>query len=587
MDVTPSSICYNLCLYIIFAENKATLTVLSYVHGASESPLIGASIGNVFDNTAARWPDRDALVVPYQNIRWSYAELKQRVDAVAAGFIAMGLESGDRVGVWSPNNAQWILTQFATAKAGLILVNINPAYRLGELEYALNKTACKVLIFAPRLRTSDYLEMLSKLLPELHLYKPGHLQEVAVPSLRWLIQLGDEVCDGVVNFNSIEKFATQTHHEQLSELNHVLQFDDPINIQFTSGTTGTPKAAILTHHNIVNNAYFAGERMALTEKDRLCIPVPMYHCFGIVLGSLCCVTHGATMVFASEGFDAHAALQTISNESCTAVHGVPTMFIAMLDDPEFNNFDLSTLRTGVMAGAPCPEELMQRVMTQMHLDQITIAYGMTETGPVSFQTSTDDSIERRVQTVGKVLPHIEIKIVDDDKRIVSRGIAGELLTRGYCVMPGYWEDDEKTDAAIDSADWIASGDSAVIDEQGYCQIVGRLKDMLIRGGENIFPREIEEFLYQHPKVDQVEVIGVPDPKYGEEICAWIKLHEGQVATEEEIKSFCEGKIAHFKIPRYILFVDEFPMTVTGKVQKFVMREQMAERFELNAARLDD
>jgi len=561
----------------------ATLTALSYVHGASESPLIGASIGNVFDETAARWPNRDALVVPYQNVRWSYAELKQRVDALAAGFIAMGLEPGDRVGIWSPNNAEWIVTQFATAKAGLILVNINPAYRLTELEYALNKTACKVLIFAPRLHTSNYLEMLQKLLPELHLYKPGHLQEGAVPSLRWLIRLDDEVCDGVVNFNSIEKLATHIHHEQLSELNHVLQFDDPINIQFTSGTTGTPKAATLTHHNIVNNAYFTGERMALTAEDRLCIPVPMYHCFGMVLGSLCCVTHGATMVFASEGFDAHTALQTISNERCTAVHGVPTMFIAMLDDPGFNTFDLSGLRTGIMAGAPCPEELMKRVMSEMHLEQITIAYGMTETGPVSFQTSIDDSIDRRVQTVGKVLPHIEIKIVDNERRIVPRGTAGELLTRGYCVMPGYWDDEEKTDAAIDNAGWIASGDVAVLDEQGYCQIVGRLKDMLIRGGENIFPREIEDFLYQHPKVDQVEVIGVPDAKYGEEICAWIKLHEGETATEDEIKSFCESKIAHFKIPKYILFVDEFPMTVTGKVQKFVMREQMAQRLGIDAA----
>ncbi len=559
------------------------MTALSYVHGASESPLIGASIGNVLDSTAARWPDRDALIVPYQNIRWSYAELKQRVDALAAGFIAMGLEPDDRVGIWSPNNAQWILTQFATAKAGLILVNINPAYRLAELEYALNKTACKALVFAPRLRTSDYLAMLRKLLPELHLYKPGHLQETAVPSLRWLIRLDDESCDGIVNFKSIAERATPSHIDQLSNLDHALQFDDPINIQFTSGTTGTPKAATLTHHNIVNNAYFTGERMALTEVDRLCIPVPMYHCFGMVLGSLCCVTYGATMVFASEGFDAHATLQTISNERCTAVHGVPTMFIAMLDDPEFNTFDLSSLRTGIMAGAPCPEELMKRVMSQMHLEQITIAYGMTETGPVSFQTSIDDSIERRVQSVGKVLPHIEIKIVDDEKRIVPRGIAGELLTRGYCVMPGYWEDQEKTDAAIDGAGWIASGDIAVIDEQGYCQIVGRLKDMLIRGGENIFPREIENFLYQYPKIDQVEVIGVPDAKYGEEICAWIKLHEGETASEEEVKSFCEGKIAYFKIPKYILFVDEFPMTVTGKVQKFVMREQMAQRLGLNAA----
>ena len=559
------------------------MSELSYVHGTSETPLIGATIGAIFDTTAARCRNRDALVVPYQDVRWTYGELQQRVDALAAGFIAMGLATENRIGIWSPNNAEWILTQFAAAKAGLILVNINPAYRLAELEYALNKTACKALIFAPRLRNSDYLTMLRKLLPELHSCKPGYLREKTVPNLRWLIGLDDASCDGVLNFNSIPTLSTQANHEQLRRRSHELQFDDLINIQFTSGTTGAPKAATLTHHNIVNNAYFVGERMALTTDDRVCIPVPMYHCFGIVLGSLCCVTQGATMVFPSEGFDSRATLQTINDEHCTALHGVPTMFITMLDEPDFTTFDLSSLRTGIMAGAPCAEELMKRVMSEMHLDQITIAYGMTETGPVSFQTSIDDSIGRRVQTVGRVLPHVEIKIVDQNKRIVQRDTAGELLTRGYCVMPGYWEDEEKTNAAIDNAGWIASGDSAVIDAQGYCQIVGRLKDMLIRGGENIFPREIEEFLYQHPKIDQVEVIGVPDAKYGEEICAWIKLHKGEIATEEEVRTFCRGKIAHFKIPRYILFVEEFPMTVTGKVQKYIMREKMASRLGLDAA----
>ncbi len=554
---------------------------ISYIHGVSKTPLVGATIGSILDQTVERRCNHDALVVPFQGVRWTYGELQQRANQLAAGFIAMGLQPGDRIGIWSPNNAEWISIQFASAKAGLILVNINPAYRLAELKYALNKTGCKALIFAPCLRNSNYIEMLSKLMPEFPSYKPGHLQDDAIPGLRWLIGLDEASRDGILNFSSVSALPKKIHYEQLSKLNEELQFDDIVNIQFTSGTTGTPKAAALTHHNIVNNACFVGNRMALTAEDRVCIPVPMYHCFGMVLGSLCSVVHGATIVFPSQGFDAHDTLRTIHDERCTVVHGVPTMFIAMLDDVDFSTFDLSSLRTGIMAGAPCPEELMKRVMSAMHLEQITIAYGMTETGPVSFQTSVDDSLERRVQTVGSVLPHIEIKIVNHDKCVVLRGTSGELLTRGYCVMPGYWEDQPKTEEAIDDAGWIESGDIAIIDEQGYCQIVGRSKDMLIRGGENIFPREIEEFLYQHPKIDQVQVIGVPDRKYGEEICAWIKLHNGEQATEEEIKTFCSGKIAHFKIPRYILFVDEFPMTVTGKVQKYVMREKMVERLRLN------
>ncbi|MDH3640050.1 MAG: AMP-binding protein, partial [Gammaproteobacteria bacterium] len=377
--------------------------------------------------------------------------------------------------------------------------------------------------------------------------------------------------------------ATDYERRQLARLQVDLQFDDPINIQFTSGTTGMPKAATLTHHNIVNNAFLVAERMAFTEHDRLCIPVPMYHCFGMVLGSLLCVSHGAAMVLASAGFDARATLQALSVERCTAVHGVPTMFISILDDPDFDRFDLTSLRTGIMAGAPCPADLMRRVMDKMHLGQITIAYGMTETGPVSFQTSTQDSVERRVATVGRVLPHTEVKIVDENSHIVPIGHAGELLTRGYCVMPGYWNDPERTREAIDDAGWIGSGDVAVIDDDGYCKIVGREKDMLIRGGENIFPREIEEFLYGHPKIEQVEVIGVPDPKYGEEVCAWIKLRQGESATVDDIQEFCRGKIAHFKIPRYIRFVDGFPMTVTGKVQKFIMREQMAKELSMQDA----
>jgi len=548
----------------------------SYVHGVSDVPLLGETVGACFDRIAERFPGREALVVRHQGIRWSYRTLKEKVDALAAGLVALGLSPGERVGIWAPNNAEWVITQFATARAGLILVNINPAYRLAELEYALNTVGCTALITAPALKSSDYIAMLRELMPELDEAAPGELTAARIPSLRTVVRLGDGTTPGMIRFDDIPALADDGHRAALLEIGGGLQFDDPINIQFTSGTTGTPKAATLTHHNIVNNAYFVGRQMALSEHDRLCIPVPMYHCFGMVLGTLCAVAHGAAMVFPSESFDPHAVLDAVAAEKCTALHGVPTMFIAELDDPGFAAFDLTSLRTGIMAGAPCPVELMKRVMAEMHLEQITIAYGMTETGPVSFETAVDDPVERRVETVGRVLPHIEIKIVDDRGRVVPRGTAGELKTRGYCVMPEYWNDPERTAKAIDDAHWIASGDIATLDDAGYCQIVGRIKDMLIRGGENIYPREIEEFLYQHPKVEEAEIIGVPDPKYGEEICAWIKLREGETATAEEIRDFCKGKIAHFKIPRYIRFVDSYPMTVTGKVQKYVMREQMAD-----------
>jgi len=549
---------------------------LSYVHGASDVPLLGQTVGAALEATVAKIPDGEALVSPHQKIRWSYGELNKRVNEMAAGLVALGLEPGDRIGICAPNDAEWVVTQFATAKAGLILVNINPAYRLGELEFALKTVGCKALVIAEKVKTSDYVAMLNELAPELAATEVGKLCSTRLPDLRIVIRLGDEKSPGMLNFADVPALAGAEHRRRLAALAGELQFDDPINIQFTSGTTGTPKAATLTHHNIVNNAYFVGRQMKLTSADRMCIPVPMYHCFGMVLGTLCCVVHGATMVFAAEGFEPQAVLATVEAERCTVLHGVPTMFIAELDRPDFSTFDLTTLRTGVMAGAPCPVELMKRVMQDMHLDQITIAYGMTETGPVSFETSVDDPVKRRVETVGRVLPHIEIKIVDENKRIVPRGTPGELLTRGYCVMPYYWNDPERTAKAIDQAHWIASGDIGVLDDEGYCQIVGRIKDMLIRGGENIFPREIEEFLYQHPKIEQVEVVGVPDPKYGEEVCAWIKLRAGETSSEEEIREFCREKIAHFKIPRYIKFVEDFPMTVTGKVQKFKIREQMAE-----------
>jgi len=546
----------------------------SYVHGVGDLSLLPLTVAGLLAETACHHPDTDALVVPHQDIAWSYQQFAGIVETYAAGFAALGLKPGERIGMWAPNCWEWVVTQFATARAGLILVNINPAYRLEELAYALDTTGCAALVTTPSLKTSDYVAMLGELMPEITTSQPGKLEAARFPALKWLILLGGEKRPGFLPFEQLPDKATDVNRKQVEELQQQLQFDDPINIQFTSGTTGTPKASTLTHHNIVNNAYFVGRQMKLSAADRMCIPVPMYHCFGMVLGTLCCVAHGTAMVFASESFDAAAVLKTVSAEACTVLHGVPTMFIAELEVPDFATHDLTSLRTGIMAGAPCPVELMHRVIGEMHLTEITIAYGMTETGPVSFQTHVDDPVERRVSTVGHVLPHIEIKIVDEHGRVVPRGEPGELLTRGYCVMPYYWSDPERTAKAINDTRWIASGDVATLDDEGYCQIVGRIKDMLIRGGENIFPREIEEYIYRHPAVEQVEVIGVPDEKYGEQVCAWIKLREGASATAEEIREFCEGKIAHFKVPYYVKFVDTFPMTVTGKVQKYRMREQM-------------
>jgi fatty-acyl-CoA synthase len=557
------------------------MSQLSYVHGASDTPFIGDTIGMHFDRMVERFGERDALIVRHQQIRWTYRELRERVDGFAAGLLALGLKRGDRIGVWSPNNAEWVITQFATAKAGLILVNINPAYRLAELEYALNKAGCVALVTAAQFKSSDYLAMLRELAPELAAAPPGRLQAQRLPELRRVITIGGESGPGMVRFDEVPGLARDGERRRLAALAEQLQFDDPINIQFTSGTTGFPKGATLSHHNILNNGFFIGQAMRFTEEDRLCIPVPLYHCFGMVLGNLCCVTHGAAMVYPSEGFDPLATLEAVEAERCTAVHGVPTMFIAEMDHPDFAKFDLSSLRTGIMAGSPCPIEVMKRAVERMHLGEITIAYGMTETSPVSFQCSTDDPLERRVSTVGRVQPHIEVKIVDAEGRIAPRGAAGELLTRGYSVMLGYWDDEEKTREAIDMAGWMRTGDLATIDDEGYCNIVGRIKDMVIRGGENVYPREIEEFLYRHPKIQDVQVIGVPDPRYGEELCAWVRLRDGENATAEEIRAFCQGQIAHYKVPRHVKFVDAFPMTVTGKIQKFVMRRQMIEELGLN------
>jgi fatty-acyl-CoA synthase len=555
---------------------------LSYVHGASDQPLIGKTIGQFFDDACAKWATRPALIVRHQSVRLSYGELRAAVDRLAAGLLTLDLNPGDRIGIWSPNNSEWVLTQFASAKAGLILVNINPAYRIAELEYALNKVGCKALILAERFKTSDYVGMLRDLAPELGHAQPGKLESARLPALRSVVLLGDSWHPGTFRFSEIMTRGGAAERKRIAELAPQLQFDEPINIQFTSGTTGFPKGATLSHHNILNNGFFIGEAMRLTPEDRLCIPVPLYHCFGMVLGNLAALTHGACMVFPGEGFDPLATLQAVAEERCTALHGVPTMFIAQLDHPEFSRFDLSSLRTGIMAGSPCPIEVMKRAVGNMHLSEITIAYGMTETSPVSFQSSTADPLERRVSTVGRIQPHVEVKIVDLNGRIVPTGTPGELLTRGYCVMLGYWGDEQRSREAIDAARWMHTGDLATIDAEGYCNIVGRIKDMVIRGGENVYPREIEEFLYRHPKIQDVQVIGVPDDRYGEEICAWVKLRPGVSATEEEIRVFCRDQIAHYKVPRYIKFVDEFPMTVTGKIQKFIMRERTIAELGLKA-----
>ena len=546
---------------------------LSYAHGGSAVPLIGETIGAHFDRTVARWGDRPALIVRQQNVRWTWSELGRKVEAFAAGLLALGLKAGDRIGIWSPNNAEWIVTQYATAKAGLILVNINPAYRLSEVEYALNKVGCRALITATRFKTSDYIGMVNTLAPELARSRPGHLDCAKLPTLRTVIQIGEE-SPGVVGFEAVYGLGGAAERTALAEQAERLQFDDPINIQFTSGTTGLPKGATLTHHNILNNGYFIGQIMHYSEQDKVCIPVPMYHCFGMVIGSLACLTSGAAIVFPGEGFDPLATLETVAEERCTSLYGVPTMFIAELDHPEFKRFDLKSLRTGMMAGAPCPIEVMRRCIADMNLTEMTIGYGMTETSPVSTQTLIGDSLEHQTSTVGKVHPHVEVKIVDSSGQIVPCGEKGEFCTRGYSVMLGYWDDEERTAQAIDKAGWMHTGDLATMDEDGYCNIVGRIKDMVIRGGENIYPREIEEFLYRHPAIQDVQVFGVPDKKFGEELCAWIKLRDGAALTEDDVRAFCKDQIAHYKVPRHIRFVNEFPMTVTGKMQKFIMREKM-------------
>ncbi|MBM4227981.1 MAG: AMP-binding protein [Gammaproteobacteria bacterium] len=553
----------------------------SYVCGTSEQPLLYRTVGQLLDDARAQWPERLALVSRHQKIRLTYSELGARVDAFAAGLVALGLKPGDRIGIWSPNTLEWVITQFATAKAGLILVNINPAYRLAELEYALNKVECTALVTASTFKSSDYLGMLRTLAPELAHCAPGALTADKLPHLRTLIALDEAPQPGMYRFVDIPSLGGAAEQAELVRLAGLLQPDDPINIQFTSGTTGMPKGATLTHFNIVNNGYFVGQAMHFTAGDRLCIPVPLYHCFGMVMGVLTCVSHGAAMIFPSDAFEPKAVLEAVAAERCTALHGVPTMFIAELDHPEFSRYDLGSLRTGIMAGAPCPIEVMKRVLNEMHMSGVTIAYGMTETSPVSFQSKPDDPLERRVSTIGRIHPHVQVRIVDAEGRTVPRGEKGELCTRGYSVMQGYWNDEERTREAIDAAGWMHTGDLAVIDDEGYCNIVGRVKDMIIRGGENVYPREIEEFLFRHPKIQDVAVFGVPDARFGEQIAAWVRLREGETAEAEEIRAFCQGQIAHYKIPHYVRFVQEFPMTVTGKIQKFMMRDAMVESLQLD------
>ena len=563
-------------------------TRLSEAAGATHPPLIEQTIGAFFTDMARRQGEREALVSRHQGIRLSYAQLLAKARQMASALLRSGLQPGDRVGIWSHNNAEWVYMQLGTALAGLVLVNINPAYRTAELEYALNKVGCKALVTLPRFKTSDYLGMLRELAPELNAGPSNGQYELAsekLPSLKavYWIDLPADLAEepGMTRLSTL---LTQgdAADARLDSLARLLHPHDAINIQFTSGTTGFPKGATLTHRNILNNGFFIGEAMRLTPEDRLCIPVPLYHCFGMVLGNLACLTHGSTIVYPNDAFEPVSVMEAVQAERCTGLHGVPTMFIAELDHPRFAEFDFSTLRTGIMAGSPCPIEVMKRVQRDMNLREMTIAYGMTETSPVSCQSATDDPLERRVSTVGRIHPHVEVKVVDLDGKVVPRGERGELCTRGYSIMLGYWDEPEKTADVLDKSGWMHTGDIAVIDDEGYCNIVGRIKDMVIRGGENLYPREIEEFLFRHPKIQDVQIFGVADDRYGEELCAWVRVKGGETLTADEVRAFCQGQIAHNKIPRYVEFVEEFPMTVTGKIQKFLMRETVEKRLGLKA-----
>ena len=560
------------------------MTGFSYTSGTSKEPLLGITIGDKLDEIAARYPDNEALIVHHQDIRWTYRQLLEKVNNCAKALLASGIKKGDRVGIWSSNRCEWTVLQFATAKAGAILVNINPSYRIHELEYALNQSGCKMLVIADKFKKSNYEQMILELAPELAYSKFGKLHATILPELTSIISLSNIPPNGMLSWADFILKSEACSDAQLKERQSELSFDDPINIQYTSGTTGFPKGATLSHHNILNNAFFVANRMEFTDKDRVIIPVPLYHCFGMVLGNLGCMTHGAAMIYPSEGFDPLAVLEAVEREKATALYGVPTMFIAELEHPEFDTFDLSSLRTGIMAGAPCPVEVMKKVHKLMYMQDVQIAYGMTEISPVCTQTKMGTPLEKQISTVGQVHPHLEVKIIDTETGLtVPLGTTGELCARGYSVMLGYWNNEEQTRSAIDAARWIHTEDLATMDEEGYVNIVGRIKDMIIRGGENIYPKEIEEFFYTHPKISDVKVIGVPDVKYGEAVMAWVVLKEGEKATAEELTEFCKGNIAHFKVPKYFKFTDSFPMTVTGKIRKIEMRQISIKELELDAA----
>ncbi|MCU4389813.1 AMP-binding protein [Acinetobacter courvalinii] len=559
---------------------------LSYVSGTSSQPLLGMTIGEKFDQACAQYAEQEAIVSAHQNRRLSYKALQYEVNAFACSLLKLGLKKGDRLAIWSPNCVEWTVTQFAAAKAGIILVNLNTAYKSHELEYVLNKVACKGLIIAAQFKTTDYQELLSKIAPELALSADKVLHSARLPHLKYVIKIDEQQHSGMHRFSDLVEQPTPQQLEQLHALAQHLQFDETINIQFTSGTTGNPKGTMLTHHNILNNGYFVGEGIGLTPQDRVCISVPLFHCFGMVMGNLACITHGSTMVYPAAVFNPLESLKTIHREKCTAAYGVPTMFIAMLEHEQFTEFDLSSLRTGIMAGSPCPREIMQRVIDRMHMSDITICYGMTETSPVSVQSYIDDSIDKRVSTVGHVHPHLEVKIVDLEGEIVPQGVLGELCVRGYSVMAGYWDEPEKTKEVIDAAGWMHTGDIAEMDQDGFIKIKGRIKDVVIRGGENLFPKEIEDFLYTHPDISDVQVIGLPDSRYGEELCACIILHEHHQCDEDSIRHFCKEHISHNKVPRYVKFFAEFPMTASGKAQKFKLQEIMRAELNLTAEVFD-
>ena len=564
--------------------SKTSTPQWSYTSGTSDTPLLGLTIGDMFDATAATYPDQPALISRHQNIRLTYRELQAQVNQCARALLHLGITKGQRVGIWSPNRAEWCITQFATSKLGAILVNINPSYRLHEVEYVLNQSGCSAIVIAAAFKSSSYTEMIAELAPELARSEVGKLKAERLPNLTTVIRMGEDRVPGMLPWTELMAMGEQVSEQELQRVQREQEFDDAINIQYTSGTTGFPKGATLSHHNILNNGYFVARLQNFTHEDKLCIPVPLYHCFGMVMGNLGCITHGATMVYPAEGFEPKATLAAVQEERCTSLYGVPTMFIAELAHPDFASYDFSSLRTGLMAGSPCPVEVMKRVNTEMHMPEMEIAYGMTETSPVSTQTRVDSPLDKRVGTVGRIGPHLEIKVVDPASgQVVPIGHPGELCTRGYSVMLGYWNNPEATANAIDAARWMHTGDLATMDEEGYLNIVGRIKDMIIRGGENVYPREIEEFLYTHPRISDVQIIGVPDAKYGEEIMAWVQLRPGEQCTTEEIRAFCQGKIAHYKIPRYVKFVESFPMTVTGKIQKFLMRKSAIEELGLESA----